>query len=167
LTNYIELMKMGLRDGLKFVILGLDTMLSGLACAHFAPDSVMDLCGRTSLGQMIASIRQCDIFLSADTGSSHVAQACRVPTVVLFGPSNEKEFSPADLTMHTLLLPPEQPSCRPCVLGPCVRSRSCIQSITAEQAYAAVKQKVDVYSRNKPVSKPQNRVQPQNILCKI
>lgn len=167
LINYIELMKLGLRDGLKFVILGLDTMLSGMACAHFAADSVMDLCGQTSLGQMIATIRQCDVFLSADTGSSHVAQACRVPTVVLFGPSNEKEFGPADLSMHTLLLPPEQPSCRPCVLGPCVGSRSCIQSITTEQAYAEVKQKADAYCRNKPVSKPQTRVHPQNILCVI
>lgn len=167
LRNYIELMKLGLRDGLKFVILGLDTMLSGMACAHFPADSVLDLCGQTSLGQMIATIRQCDVFLSADTGTSHVAQACRVPTVVLFGPSNEKEFGPADLSMHTLLLPPEPGPCRPCVLGPCVRSRSCIESISMEQAYAEVKKKADSYCRNKPVSKPQARIHPQRLLCLI
>jgi len=35
-----------------------------------------------------ALIRKCRIFLSNDSGLMHVAAACKVPTVVLFGPTN-------------------------------------------------------------------------------
>ena len=167
LENYAAIIENGIREGYRFVLLGLDRHLSRQVSEHFPRDRMLDLTGQTTLGQMIAMIRQCHVFVSGDTGPSHIAQACRVPTVVLFGPSNEREFGPSDTVLHTLMLPPEQLSCRPCVLGPCVRGRSCIQSIRPTDVFEALKDKVAQsahgnHRRPQPLPK-----QPQRILCVI
>ncbi len=133
--NFKRVIEWGIRDNLKFVLLGLaengTSELNGL----FPEDKFLNLSGKTSLAQMIAVIRSCTAFFSCDTGPSHIAQACQVPTVVLFGPSNEMEFGPVNRELHTLILPPGDLPCRPCVLGPCIRGTSCMNLITPEKAY--------------------------------
>lgn len=167
LENYVAIIESGIRDGYRFLLLGLDRDLSRKVSQRFSQEMVLDVSGQTTLAQMIALIRQCHVFVSGDTGPSHIAQACRVPTVVLFGPSNEREFGPMDADLHTLMLPPEKLSCRPCVLGPCVRGRSCIRSIRPVDVYEALKEKV-AQSTNGTHSRPQPlRGTPQRILCVI
>ncbi len=165
--NYIAIMEKGINDRFRFLLLGLDQALSKQVARHLPQEAVWDVTGQTSLARMIALIRRCDAFLSGDTGPSHIAQACRVPTVVLFGPSNELEFGPMDTDLHTLMLPPDKPPCRPCVLGPCVRGRSCIQSIRTDDVYRALTKKAE-RSMNGTLVRPQTlREQPQRILCVI
>jgi ADP-heptose:LPS heptosyltransferase len=139
LESFAWIMESGVRDGYKFVMLGLDRQRAAHLSRRFGTDSVINLAGATDLAEMIGLIRQCDLFVSCDTGPAHVAQACRVPTVVLFGPSNEKEFGPVDPDLHALVLPPEPLGCRPCVLGPCVRGQSCMQLIQPRTVYQAMK----------------------------
>jgi ADP-heptose:LPS heptosyltransferase len=165
--NYIDIVGRGAKAGYRFLLLGLDRSLSRQVVTHSPRDAVWDQTGQTNLAQMIALIRQCDVFLSGDTGPSHIAQACRVPTVVLFGPSNELEFGPADRALHTLMLPPEEPSCRPCVLGPCVRGQSCVRSIRSEDVYAAIVDKVNQPAGGSRRWQQNMREQPQRILCVI
>jgi len=167
LENYAAIIESGIGDGYRFVLLGLDRKQSMQVSGCFSQESVLDLTGQTTLGQMIALIRRCHAFVSGDTGPSHIAQACRVPTVVLFGPSNEREFGPLDTSLHVLMLPPEQPPCRPCVLGPCVRGRSCVQSIRSVDVYKALREKV-AQSADSVDRRPQPlREHPQCILCVI
>ncbi len=142
LEHFCSVMDQGIRDGLKFVILGLDDPHRALFQSRYSRDDLLNLSGKTSLAQLIAVIRQCSLFLSCDTGPAHVAQACRVPTIVLFGPSNDKEFGPVDRERHTLILPPDDLRCRPCVLGPCIRGKSCMNLISPDRVYAALAQKV-------------------------
>ena len=163
----MEVVKKGIADNFKFVLLGLDKERACQLKAPFPESRILDLTGVTSLGQMISAIRQCDIFLSGDTGPSHIAQACRIPTVVLFGPSNEKEFGPADLGLHTLVLPPDRPPCRPCVLGPCVRGRSCIESIPVQTVYDEIRRKAHRHRHSKHDQPWQPALPPQKLLCII
>jgi ADP-heptose:LPS heptosyltransferase len=167
LANFLEIIHHGISDGFKFVLVGLDRKLAQAVMAHFSSAGVLNLAGRTSLGQMIAAIRQCDFFLSGDTGPAHIAQACQTPAVVLFGPSNEKEFGPADYSRHSLILPPASFACRPCVLGPCVRGRSCILSIEPGDVYNALKQKIERFSKNAAKPIPQQRTTPQHLICVV
>lgn len=139
LESFAWIMKNGVRDGYKFVMLGLEKQRAAQLSQRFGEDAVINLAGSTDLAEMIGLIRQCDLFVSCDTGPAHIAQACRVPTVVLFGPSNEKEFGPVDPDLHTMVLPPEPLGCRPCILGPCVRGQSCMQLIQPQTVYQAIK----------------------------
>jgi ADP-heptose:LPS heptosyltransferase len=138
LESFAWIMESGVRDGCKFVMLGLEKERAAHLSQRFAADSVINLAGSTDLAEMIALIRQCDLFVSCDTGPAHIAQACRIPTVVLFGPSNEKEFGPVDPDLHAIVLPPQPLGCRPCILGPCVRGKSCMQLIQPQTVYQAM-----------------------------
>jgi ADP-heptose:LPS heptosyltransferase len=142
IENYVSIFRWGIDDNLKFVMLGLASQSALSPFQEIPPKNLLDLTGKTTLGELIAVIRQCDVFLSCDTGPSHLAQACRVPTIVLFGPTNEKEFGPFDHDLHSLMLPPENPNCRPCTLGPCIKTFSCVCSIQPEVVYNELKKKV-------------------------
>jgi len=135
---WLEVLERGAREGLRFVRMGLGRTRPGSCFPGIRGGSLLDLCGSTDLGEMLALIRACDLFLSCDTGPAHVAQAFGVPTVVLFGPSNEREFGPVDRARHTLILPPGELPCRPCVLGPCVRGGSCVREIRPDQVFQAL-----------------------------
>lgn len=167
LDHFHEIVEKGLADDLAFVLIGLDQQKAGALTACFPNGKILDMTGQTSLGQMISVIRQCDLFVSGDTGPAHIAQACRIPTIVLFGPSNEKEFGPVDKQLHTLILPPGNPSCRPCVLGPCIRERSCIHSITAQRVYDEITKKMNDFYPHRKHAPSRVRQQPQRILCVV
>jgi len=142
LDRFEAIVKKGISDGYKFVLVGLDRDLAEALACGFPAEHVMNLSGRTTLSEMIALIGCSDVFFACDCGPAHIAQACRVPTVVLFGPSNEREFGPVDLKLHTLVVPPEAPSCRPCVLGPCIIGRSCVPLIDPTTAYQCLSQTI-------------------------
>lgn len=135
---YLKVIERGLADHMKFVMLGLEQQPTDSPFHTFPRESFLDLSGKTGLGEMIAIIKHCSLFFSCDVGPSHIAQACRVPTLVLFGPSNEKEFGPVDLDLHRLIVPKQELTCRPCVLGPCIQEKSCIHSISPDEVYDAL-----------------------------
>jgi ADP-heptose:LPS heptosyltransferase len=138
--RFHEIVERGIEDGMKFVVLGHGKPDPRMDSRH-PDDCFVDISGATTLDQMIAVIQECDLFLSADTGPAHVAQACGIPTIAIFGPSNDREFGPADLEKHTLITPADQLPCRPCVLGPCVRGQSCMHLISVDTVYASLKKK--------------------------
>lgn len=147
--HFYEVVERGISYGMKFIMLGLERNKPGSLFTKFTNDHMLDLTGRTSLGEMISIIGKCDLFLSCDTGPAHIAQACRVPTIVLFGPSNEAEFGPFDREMHSMILPDGDYPCRPCVLGPCIKGKSCVHEITPDKVYRALIEKAAGLNRGK------------------
>ena len=138
--RFQEIVQRGIQDGMKFVLLGHMEHVPQIE-GQFPADRLINLSSQTTLAQMIAVIRHCDLFVAADTGPAHVAQACGIPSIVLFGPSNDREFGPVDLDKHSLITPAEILPCRPCVLGPCVRGQSCMNLISVDTVYATLKTK--------------------------
>lgn len=105
--------------------------------------SALNLSGRTTVGQLAAVLRYCDLFIGADSGVMHVAAAAGTPTVAIFGPTNPWAWGP--------WLPPERyrivrsaPLCSPCAytdtgLGTpqgCPE-RTCMRMVTVNQVLAA------------------------------
>ncbi len=68
---------------------------------------VLDLCGKTSLGALAATLSRVDLLVTNDTGPSHVAWARGVPSVVLFGPSEPARWAPLDRRQHRVVVAPE------------------------------------------------------------
>ena len=65
-----------------------------------------DLAGRTGLGEFAASLIQCDLLVTNDTGGMHLANALGVPVLALFGPTNPRRTGPVFLTPARILQPP-------------------------------------------------------------
>lgn len=56
--------------------------------------SCTNLEGRTTLGQLAAVLKRCDLFIGADSGVMHLACAVGTPVVAIFGPSNHRAWGP-------------------------------------------------------------------------
>ncbi len=102
-----------------------------------APEQVVDLTGRTSLGQAMALIEQCRVFVTNDSGLMHVAAALATPTAAIFGSTNPVTTGPYSDT--GLVIRREIP-CSPCLKTHCRKDDfRCMTGISSHQVLAAVK----------------------------
>ena len=65
------------------------------------PDAI-DLAGKTNLLELAATIAGARVFCGVDTAAMHLADAMRVPTLALFGPTNPFHWMPRH-TRHIVL----------------------------------------------------------------
>ena len=96
----------------------------------------LSLAGQTSLSEFMGLVQGCDLFLTNDTGTMHVAAGMGVPTLALFGPTNEQETRP--LGPHAKLLVGAA-FCRPCKLRHCPIDHRCMKSLSVEQVFQAAR----------------------------
>jgi heptosyltransferase-2 len=92
------------------------------------------LSGRTSIRELMAVIKRCEVFLTNDTGPMHMAAALGVPVVATFGPTDHRTTAPFG-GMHTIVRHPVD--CSPCLLRECPIDHRCMTGITAEDVSAA------------------------------
>ena len=79
---------------------------------------VKNLCGRITLYELPAFIKNLTLMITPDTGPMHVAFAVGTPTICLFVPSEVKHTGPyQDLHLHTVIRK-ERP-CQPCLRKYC------------------------------------------------
>jgi len=124
---------------LRFVILGAGTDAPlGDIIAQAAPRS-LNLCGQTSLLEMIEWIRRCDLMISNDTGPMHAAAALRKPLLALFGPTEPRRTGPygQQASVVRLDLP-----CSPCMRAAChhTPTEECLRALTPAQALTRILQ---------------------------
>ena len=81
-----------------------------------APEHCLNLCGATSLPEMIEWVRLCDLMVTNDTGPMHVAAALGRPLVALFGPTAPERTGPYGQLENVLRL--DLP-CSPCLSARC------------------------------------------------
>ena len=130
------------RLGVEVVLLGgpgdraaADRILGGVpeSAPHSAP--VVDLVGRTTLGEASAVVSRCSVLVGVDTGLSHMAHAFGRPAVLIFG-SNTPYLDPPG-PRATILHSGR--SCSPC-RGKlvCDGRIDCMDDIPAGQVFDAV-----------------------------
>jgi len=99
------------------------------SAAKFA---LVDIAGKTNLGDAIALIAQCDLFVTNDSGLMHVAGALGVPTVSIFGSTNPQTTYP--LGERTLII--RRPvDCSPCLKKECPTDFKCMDLVTVDEVY--------------------------------
>lgn len=98
---------------------------------RFLSEPVSDLCDQLSLSAMVALMKSSQGYVGNDSGPMHLAAACDLPTVALFGPTDDKLWSPLSRSARVL----RRQTCRPdCERNSCsLDSYPCLQGITVDQ----------------------------------
>ena len=98
-----------------------------IACVNFA--------GQTTLAEFIERAAACAVFLTNDSGAMHIASALGVPTVAVFGPTDDEATGPAGTQSRVIRHLVE---CSPCMLRECPIDHRCMtrvpSSLVAETA---------------------------------
>ena len=103
--------------------------VAGLLTGH----KVMNYAGKTSLSEFIDLASQCEVFLTNDSGAMHIASALGVPTVAIFGATDDVATGP---TGPLALVVREPVDCSPCLLRECPIDHRCMTRITAGRVAA-------------------------------
>ena len=66
---------------------------------------LFDLVGKTNLAEIFLIMKECSLFIGNDSGLMHLAAASGVPTIGLFGPSNNIKYKPYGKKTMAILSP--------------------------------------------------------------
>lgn len=102
---------------------------------RLAGTPMTNLAGQTSLGSLAALIDSFDLFITNDTGPSHIATALGTPSVRLFGPADVRRWAPLDTSRHRVLRHPV--ACNPCSHRICPIDHPCLLGIETGDVLAA------------------------------
>ena len=96
----------------------------------------VDLSGQLSLKELAALTAQAKLFIGVDSAPMHIAAAMGTPTVVLFGPSGDKEWGPWQVQNRVVTT---DHTCRPCGQDGCGGSKisDCLVTLPVERVLKA------------------------------
>jgi heptosyltransferase-2 len=95
-------------------------MLQGFEVTNYA--------GETTLAQFIELAASCEVFLTNDSGAMHIASALGVPTVAVFGATDDAATGPTGLHASVIR---ESVECSPCLLRECPIDHKCMTGVSA------------------------------------
>jgi heptosyltransferase-2 len=99
---------------------------------------VQSLAGQTSLRELCAGLKACDLLLTNDTGPMHLAAAVGTPVVALFGSTSPELTGPGlPGDPRNILLNSSVP-CAPCFLRECPIDFRCMRGLAVDSVVAAV-----------------------------
>ena len=90
--------------------------------------------GQTTLREFIDLAAACRLFLTNDSGAMHVSSALGVPTVAIFGSTDDTTTGPTGPLARVVRAHAE---CSPCLLRECPIDHRCMTAVTTEMAVAA------------------------------
>jgi heptosyltransferase-2 len=95
-------------------------LISGVPITNYA--------GQTSLAEFIDLASGCEVFLTNDSGAMHIASALGVPTVAVFGATDDLGTGPSGANSRVVREPVE---CSPCLLRECPIDHRCMTRVSA------------------------------------
>jgi heptosyltransferase-2 len=107
-------------------------------CARVAADTGgRNLAGETSLREFIDLAAACRLFLTNDSGAMHVAAALGIPTVAVFGATDDTTTGPTGPTARVVRAHAE---CSPCLLRECPIDHRCMTRVSSDMVAEAALQ---------------------------
>ena len=96
-----------------------------------------NLAGKTSITELINYISNLDIFITGDSGPMHLAASLKIPTIAIFGPTNDVETSqwmnPKSIVIKKNL------DCQPCMKRTCpLKHHNCMKLIEAQEVIDSI-----------------------------
>jgi heptosyltransferase-2 len=95
------------------------------------------LSGTTSLETLIGVLAESSLMITNDSGPMHIAAALGVPTVAIFGSTDERVTSPCGprtrIVKHAV-------ECSPCLLRDCPIDHRCMKGVTVETVCRAARE---------------------------
>jgi heptosyltransferase II len=96
-----------------------------------------NLAGKTSIQELINIISQLSLFITGDSGPMHLAASFKIPTIAIFGPTNDDETSQYGFNKGIIVK--KNLDCQPCMQRSCpLIHHNCMKLITAADVLAAV-----------------------------
>jgi len=92
----------------------------------------VNLCGMTSLGEAMALINRCHMFVTNDSGLMHIGAALNVPVVAIFGSTDPVATGPRGQRSKVVRKPMD---CAPCLRPVCPTDYRCLLSIEPEEVW--------------------------------
>ncbi len=89
---------------------------------------VFNLAGETTLRQFADMAAACRLFLTNDSGAMHMASALGVPTVAVFGATDDTTTGPAGPLVRVVR---EHAECSPCLLRECPIDHRCMTRVAS------------------------------------
>ena len=93
----------------------------------------INLCGKTSIGELAALLKRAELFISNDSGPVHMAVAVGTPVIAIFGRSDKglspKRWGPTgpkDIILH------KHVGCDVCLAHNCQKDFACLKAITVD-----------------------------------
>jgi heptosyltransferase-2 len=107
---------------------------------------VRNLAGETSLREFIDLAAACRLFLTNDSGAMHVASALGVPTVAVFGATDDTATGPTGPSARVVR---EHAECSPCLLRECPIDHRCMTRVEVARVTAAASLLLDITHEHK------------------
>ena len=122
--------------------LGLDVALIGSEAERAIAEQIQDrmktkaavLSGKTSLETLIGVLAESSLLITNDSGPMHIAAALGVPTVAVFGSTDDTVTGPCGPRTRVVKHAVE---CSPCLLRECPIDHRCMNAINAEDVCRA------------------------------
>jgi heptosyltransferase II len=98
-----------------------------------------NLSAKTSIAELISQIANLDLFITGDSGPMHLAAAYQIPTVAIFGPTNDIETSQW-MNVKSIIVK-KNLECQPCMKRVCpLKHHKCMKLIESSDVLKEVKQ---------------------------
>ena len=124
--------------GAKVAVIGTEKEKElGETLLSAASPGVVNLCGLTGLGDALALIQRCGLFVSNDSGLMHVAAALNVPTVAIFGSTDSVATGPRGKTARIVKRAME---CSPCLKPECPVGYRCLLAVQPEDVWRTMEE---------------------------
>jgi len=103
-------------DGRVLIFGGPEDIPLGRKISQTMKHAPVDLSGKTELGEAMALIERCSLFITNDSGLMHVAAALNVPLIAIFGSTNATTTGPLSSRSRVVQVPM---ICSPCLKPEC------------------------------------------------
>jgi heptosyltransferase-2 len=97
---------------------------------------LIDLTGMTTLGQAVALISRCRLFVTNDSGLMHVAAALGIPVIAIFGSTDPERTGPLGAVCRVVR---KSVPCAPCLKPECPEDRRCMGLISVDEVYEEIR----------------------------
>jgi heptosyltransferase-2 len=119
--------------GAKVVVIGTEQEKAfGETLISATTPGAVNFCGMTGLGDALALIKRCRLFVSNDSGLMHVAAALKVPTVAVFGSTDSVATGPRGKNARVVK---QDMECSPCLKPECSAGYRCLLAVRPEDVW--------------------------------
>ena len=128
----------GLSDVRIVIFGGPEDIPLGRKISQMMKQTPVDLSGRTELGEAMALIERCSLFVTNDSGLMHVAAALNVLLIAIFGSTNSTTTGPLSSNSRIVQVPVE---CSPCLKPECLEGHlKCMGKIDVDMVFDVAKE---------------------------